>query len=62
MSLAMVSDAFLAARAAGGDDAAFAELARRYRPLIGYHSVGAPAGIDVDDLRQAALLPEFRTR
>jgi len=56
MSLCTISDGFLARRAAAGDDVAFAELARRYRPLIRYYSVEAPAGIDVDDLRQAALL------
>ena len=60
MSLGTISDDFLAARAAGGDEAAFAELARRYRPLIGYDSVGPPAGIDVEDLRQAALLGLLR--
>jgi transposase-like protein len=61
MSLGTISDAFLAAHAAGGDDAAFAELARRYRPLIGYYSSGPPAGIDMDDLRQSALLALFET-
>src|ERR687895_1113659 len=56
MSLAVVRDEFLAERAGRGDDAAFAELARRYRGLLGtatrYHSTG----LDPDDLRQAALI------
>ena len=61
MSLCTISDGFLAGRAAAGDDVAFAELARRYRPLIRYYSAGPPAGIDVDDLRQAALLGLLET-
>ena len=56
MSLVAVSDGFLAGRAAAGDEAAFAELARRYRPLIGRLTLGPPAGVGVDDLRQEALL------
>jgi DNA-directed RNA polymerase specialized sigma subunit len=56
MSLRTISDAFLAARAADGDEAAFAELAYRYRRLLDHMSAGPPAGVDVDDLRQAALL------
>jgi len=61
MSLCTISDAFLATRAAKGDDAAFAELARRYRPLIGYYRMGPPTGVDVEDLRQAALLALLHT-
>ncbi len=56
MSLGKVSDAFLAVRAGKGDQAAFAELARRYRPLLDHFSAGPPAGVEVDDLRQEALL------
>jgi hypothetical protein len=56
MSLRTISDAFLAARVAEGDEAAFAELAHRYRRLVDHMSAGPPAGVDVDDLRQAALL------
>jgi hypothetical protein len=56
MSLRTISDGFLAARAADGDEAAFAELAFRYRRLIDHMSAGPPAGVEVDDLRQAALL------
>jgi DNA-directed RNA polymerase specialized sigma24 family protein len=56
MSLCTVSDAFLAARVRAGDEAAFVELARRYRPLIFRVAAGPPAGVDGDDLRQAGLL------
>jgi transposase-like protein len=56
MSLCAVSDAFLAAHAAKGDGAAFGELARRYRPLIRRASWNPPAGVEVEDLRQEALL------
>jgi RNA polymerase sigma factor (sigma-70 family) len=56
MSLARVRDEFLAARAARGDEVAFAELARRYRGLLGSATRYHAAGVDVDDLRQAALI------
>jgi hypothetical protein len=56
MSLGAVSDRFLAARAAEGDEAACTELAHRYRRLIDHMSAGPPVGVDVEDLRQAALL------
>jgi hypothetical protein len=56
MSLRTISDAFLAARVAEGDEGAFAELVHRYRRLVDHMSAGPPAGVDVDDLRQAALL------
>jgi RNA polymerase sigma factor (sigma-70 family) len=56
MTLCTVSDAFLAARVRAGDEAAFVELARRYRPLIFSAAAGPPAGVDVDDLRQAGLI------
>jgi len=56
MTLDTVTDAFLARRAGAGDEAAFAELARRYRPLIGHLSSGPPSGVDVEDLRQEGLL------
>jgi transposase-like protein len=56
MSLRTISDAFLAARSAEGDEAAFAELAYRYRRLVDHMSAGPPAGVDLDDLRPVALL------
>jgi transposase-like protein len=56
MTLDTVTDAFLARRAGAGDEAAFAELVRRYRPLIGRLSSGPPPGVDIDDLRQEGLL------
>ena len=56
MSLRSVSDAFLAARVRAGDEAAFVELARRYRPLIFKVAAGPPVGVEVEDLRQAGLL------
>lgn len=61
MSLGAVSDNFLAARAAAGDDAAFAELARRFRPMVRAASVGPPAGLDFEDLCQEGLLGLFET-
>jgi transposase len=57
----MVSDAFLAARAAEGDQAAFAELARRYRPLMISVAIGPPPGWEIEDLRQEALLALLAT-
>jgi RNA polymerase sigma factor (sigma-70 family) len=56
MSLADVRDEFLARRAGRGDDAAFVELARRYRGLLGTAARYWSAGLDEDDLRQAALI------
>ncbi|MGH2944831.1 MAG: sigma-70 family RNA polymerase sigma factor [Solirubrobacteraceae bacterium] len=56
MSLAQVRDEFLAARAARGDEVAFAALARRYRGLLGTATRYYAAGVDADDLRQAALI------
>ena len=56
MSLGGVSDRFLAVRAAAGDEPAFAELALRYRALIGRLTQGPPRGVEVDDVRQEALL------
>ena len=52
----MVTDGFLARRAASGDHVAFAELAGRYRGLIVDATLWAPAGMEVEDLRQEALL------
>jgi hypothetical protein len=52
MSLHAVSDRFLAARTAEGDGVAFAELARRYRPLI----VHVTRRRELEDARQEALL------
>ncbi len=51
-----MSDERLAGLAGRGDDAAFAELARRYRSVIGAATRGLPNGLDKDDARQAALL------
>jgi DNA-binding transcriptional MerR regulator len=59
MSLELVRDEFLAARASRGDGAAFAELARRYRPLLVSASIDPPPGVEFDDLRQEALLGLF---
>jgi hypothetical protein len=60
MSLATVSDVYLAGRASRGDAAAFAELARRYRRLLWAASNHPPAGLEPEDLRQEALLGLFR--
>jgi transposase-like protein/DNA-directed RNA polymerase specialized sigma24 family protein len=59
MSLERVHDGFLAGRASRGDGAAFEELARRYHPLLCAASMCPPPGLDVDDLRQEALLGLF---
>jgi hypothetical protein len=59
MSLCAVTDAFLAVRAAAGDEAAFAELARRYRPLICSVTQRPPLGAEIEDLRQEALIGLF---
>ena len=61
MSLDVVIDSYLARQARRGDGAAFAELARRYRPLLGHASMRPPAGLDVEDLRQEALLGLFES-
>jgi hypothetical protein len=61
MSLCTVTDAFLAARAGEGDEAAFAELARRYRPLIINVAVAPPPGLAIEDLRQEALVALLAT-
>jgi RNA polymerase sigma factor (sigma-70 family) len=60
MSLRAVSDGFLAARTAEGDGVAFAELARRYRPLIVHVTRWRELGLDVEDARQEALLGLFQ--
>src|SRR3954452_12945030 len=56
MKLESVSDGYLAVRAAKGDGAAFAELARRYRPLLEAAIARVPEGCDREDARQEALL------
>jgi RNA polymerase sigma factor (sigma-70 family) len=56
MSLVHVRDEFLAGRAGRGDEAAFAELVRRYRGLLGTAVRYRSAGLEPDDLRQAALI------
>jgi RNA polymerase sigma factor (sigma-70 family) len=60
MSLRAVSDGFLAARTAEGDSVAFAELARRYRPLIVHVTRRRELGLDVEEARQEALLGLFQ--
>ena len=60
MSLASVRDEFLARRAATGDGVAFAELARRYEPLIASATRRPPDGVTVEDARQAALIGLYR--
>jgi RNA polymerase sigma factor (sigma-70 family) len=59
VSLYAISDRFLATRAAKGDSAAFAELARRYRPLILHVTRCREFGLEVEDARQEALLGLF---
>jgi hypothetical protein len=61
MGLCTVTDAFLAARTADGDEAAFSELARRYRPLEVSVAVAPPPGLEIEDLRQEALLALLAT-
>lgn len=56
MSLDCVRDEFLARRAASGDGVAFAELARRYEPLIAATTRRPPDGLAVEDACQAALI------
>jgi RNA polymerase sigma factor (sigma-70 family) len=51
-----MTDAALAARVLAGDGQAFAELAHRYREMIGFTTRNPAAGQDVDDERQEALL------
>jgi transposase-like protein len=60
VSLRAVSDGFLAARTAEGDGVAFAELARRYRPLIVHATRWRELGLEVEDARQEALLGLFQ--
>src|SRR3954462_15598431 len=59
MSLETVSDRYLARRAATGDGTAFAELARRYQPLLGAAALAGPEGGEVDDARQHAMIGLF---
>src|SRR5512133_576304 len=59
MTLRTVSDELLARRARAGDDAAFAEFARRHASLIGYMSRWAPPGLAREDMRQEALIGLF---
>src|SRR5262245_59265183 len=59
MLLGSLDDATLAARAARGDDAAFAELARRYRGLISQTIRRPVPGLSYEDRRQEALLGLF---
>src|SRR4051794_41884274 len=59
MSLQTVSDRYLARRAAQGEGAAFAELARRYQPLLMAAAHAKPEGGEVDDVRQHALIGLF---
>jgi DNA-directed RNA polymerase specialized sigma24 family protein len=56
VSLELVRDEFLAARASLGDGAAFAELARRYHRLLCAASTCPPPGVEFEDLRQEALI------
>ena len=56
MSVRAVRDEFLARRVKRGDELAFAELARRYRPLIGAATRQVPPGLEAEDARQAALI------
>jgi RNA polymerase sigma factor (sigma-70 family) len=51
-----MSDAELAARVLAGDGQAFAELAHRYREMIGFTIRNPAEGQDVEDERQEALL------
>lgn len=51
-----MTDATLAAPVLAGDGQAFAELAHRYRELIGFTTRNPAEGHDVDDERQEALL------
>jgi DNA-directed RNA polymerase specialized sigma24 family protein len=59
MSLELVRDEFLAARASRGDAQAFTELARRYRPLIVSAAKYPPPGLELDELRQEGLIGLF---
>src|SRR3954469_23043310 len=56
MSLDTVSDGYLAQRAAQGQGAAFAELARRYGNVINGATHWPPAPYTREDLRQEALV------
>src|SRR3954454_24496638 len=59
MSLQTVGDRYRARRAARGEGAAFAELARRYQPLLMAAAHAKPEGGEVDDVRQHALIGLF---
>jgi transposase-like protein len=55
-----VSDEFLVGRVKQGDEVAFAELAHRHRPLLGAATRRpAPAGMEAEDVRQAAVMGLF---
>jgi DNA-directed RNA polymerase specialized sigma24 family protein len=54
-----MSDEALAVRAAGGDDAAFGELVRRYRRLLFVASRRVPEGQSREDAFQEALIGLF---
>jgi hypothetical protein len=56
MLLTSLSDAELAHRVVKGDGDAFAELARRYRWLIGWVTRRPLAGLEREDERQEALI------
>jgi hypothetical protein len=56
VSLDRVRDEFLARRAKAGDQVAFAELARRYRPLIAAATRTGSEDLEAEDARQAALI------
>src|SRR5438876_10147304 len=59
MALDHLSDETLAARVRAGDDGAFAELASRYRGLIGFVIRRAGPVWNRDDLRQEGLIGLF---
>lgn len=60
MSLRTISDGALAVHARRGDSTAFAELARRYRPLI-HATIRQPTfGVRTEDQRQEALIGLYR--
>jgi hypothetical protein len=60
MSLHAVSDGFLAVRVAQGDGCAFAELARRYRPLILHVTRQYTPGLEFQDARQEAVVALYQ--
>jgi RNA polymerase sigma factor (sigma-70 family) len=59
MTSRTLTDGTLAARARDGDGEAFAELARRYRGLIGHVTRQPAFGLEHDDQQQEALLGLF---